>query len=123
MDKLIDAVECWQAMLGQDGYFSFSWADMNVANYPAELHNCKFTIRFQWLNQLLQSHFGVFRGLPTMPDDASDEVYEDESEPDSEDAAVERERLWAVEATVGSGKVESDDSWKNVWLGANRKSK
>lgn len=111
MDKLIDAAECWPAMPAQDVCFSFSWDDMNVANYPAELQDRKFTVRFEWLNELLQSHFGVLRGLPTMLDDTGDVVYDDESE-DSEDAAIERERLWAVEANVESGKVESDDSWK-----------
>lgn len=43
-----------------------------------------------------------------MEDDSSDMVYEVESEPDSGDAAVEGERVWAVEAKVDSGKVESD---------------
>lgn len=47
-----------------------------------------------------------------MQDISSDVVYETESVPDSEDAVMERERLWADEAKVDSGKIESDDSSK-----------
>lgn len=111
MHTLIDGAECWPAMPAQEVCFSFSWDDMGVANYPAELRDSKFTVRFDWLNETLERQFGGFREGPTMLDDSDDVVYE-ESEPNSADAAMERERLWAVEARVDSGKVESDDSWR-----------
>lgn len=82
-----------------------------MEDYPVELRDRKFTIGFEWLNQLLQMHFRARQGVPRMRD-LGNVVYEDESEQDSEDAANEMERLWAVEGKVGSGKVESDDSWK-----------
>lgn len=111
--KLIDEAECWPAMPAQDVCFTFSWEDMDMEDYPVELRDCKFTIRFEWLNELLQRHFGVFKSVPRARDHTGDDlVDEDESELDEEDVAMERERLWAVEAKVDSGKVESDDSWK-----------
>lgn len=110
MDTLIDAAECWPSMPAQDVCFTFSWDDMNVKDYPVELRNCKFTVRFEWLHETMERKFGLFQGFPTMQDDSSDMVYESDTEPDSEE---ERERLWAVEEKVDSGKVESDDSWKS----------
>lgn len=112
MDTLIDAAECWPTIPAQDVCFSFSWGDMNVTNYPAELRDCLYTIRFEWLNEVLQRQYGGFQGFPTMRDDSDDVEYEVESEPNSGDAAIEEERLWAVDGNVDSGKVESDDSWK-----------
>lgn len=111
VEKLIDEAECWPTMPAEDVCFTFSWEDMNVMNYPTELRGRTFTVRFEWLNELLQDLFGVFPEMPTMQD-TGDIVYEDESEQDSEDTAIERERLWALEAKVESGKIESDDSWK-----------
>lgn len=60
----------------------------------------------------LGNHFGVHRGLPTMQYHPGDVMYEDESKSDSEDAAIERERLWTLGADVEMWKVESNDSWK-----------
>lgn len=111
MKKLIDEAECWPTMPAQDVCFSFSWDDMNVEDYPAELRGCTYTIRFEWLNGLLHRHFGVFEGVPRIRAD-SDDVEDEVDELDSEDVAMETERLWAVEAKVDSGKIESDDSWK-----------
>lgn len=111
--KLIDEAECWPALPAQDVYFTFSWEDMDMEDYPVELRDSKFTIRFEWLNELLQRHFGGFKSVPRARDHTGDDsVDEDESELDEEDVAMERERVWAVEAKVDSGKVESDDSWK-----------
>ncbi|KAL0631348.1 hypothetical protein Q9L58_009794 [Maublancomyces gigas] len=112
MDTLIDAAECWPSMLVQDVCFGFSWDDMHMKNYPEELRDCRFTVRFDWLNETLQRKFGVFQGFPGVEDDSGDMVYEVGNEPDSEDAAMERERMSAVEAKVDSGRVESDDGWK-----------
>lgn len=39
---------------------------MNVTNYPAELRDCKFTVRFEWLYEAMQRKFGVYQGFPTM---------------------------------------------------------
>lgn len=110
MEKLIDEAECWPTLPAPDVCFSFSWDDMNVVDYPVELRDCKFTIRFEWLDALLYRAFGVFEGFPKMRDDSDD--VECEEELDSDDSAMEMERLWAVKAKVESGKIESDDSWK-----------
>lgn len=92
--------------------FRLSWVDMKITQFPAELRGRKFTVRFGWLNKLLQDLFGVFPEKPTMDDHTSDIMYDVESDPDSAGAAMERERLWAVEAKCDSGKIESDDSWQ-----------
>lgn len=96
----IDAVECWPAIPGPESEFKFTWADMGVKEYPAELRDQTFTISWGWLNSLMTRLCTPPAHVPMLDDDeeASSESTEVvTSEEESESDAVP--------------ECESDGSW------------
>lgn len=99
---LIRPTEFWPTPPPADLKFSFTWDDMEIADYPPELKDSIYTIRFDWLHTALKVYFSV-PGEGQVPQpllDGSSAV----GRSDEEEEEVEEE--------PSSGRVESDESYR-----------
>lgn len=96
----VDAIECWPAMPGLDSEFTFTWADMGVKEYPAELRDRTFTISWGWLNTLIAHLCAPPTNVPIV----------DEGEASSEGTDVLTSEEESASDAVSEG--QSDGSWK-----------
>lgn len=101
---LVDTAKCWPAFPGPESTFSFSWDDINVAEYPAEMKGRTFTISWGWLHTLLTKRFTAHENVPKGMVDGDDVVEGSSEETGVVDDGWEEER-------ISSGRVESDDTW------------
>lgn len=96
----IDGVECWPSIPGPESEFKFTWADMGVKEYPAELRDQTFTISWGWLNSLMTRLCTAPTHVPMLDDD--------------EEASSESTEVVTSEEESESDVVpecESDGSW------------
>lgn len=93
ISTLLDAAECWPCVPGPEVAFRFTWDDMNVTDYPAELRGREFTISFEWLHVLLKGHFGVKEDLPNVESDDECDVVQ---------GVVRIQRRWGRRKGTGS---------------------